>query len=197
VSNEDSAVNEESSSGLIQPDKAVDVALAEFNALRTEIVNHMTAQATLTGVGLTALGVILGFALRGGGDRELLLTIPLLATLVSLLHAGINYQITLIAGYIRTTLWPYLQGRVDEELPSWETYIATQRRPWGNFALAHLIGTPAIGLFVAASVVALLLAPANADPRLRNAGWGLTLLTILCVSRVIRMKRLSDRCPDE
>jgi hypothetical protein len=174
----------------------VDVALAEFNALRAELVNHMVAQATVMGVGLTALGVIFGFAIRDGGDRQLLLVVPLVTALVSLLHAGRNYQITLIGSYIRWRLWPYLQGRVGKELPSWEMYIAEYRSKWRNFVLAHMIDTPAIVLFVAASVFSLLLVPKDTDPALRNAGWALTFLTVLCSSHVIRVKWRSDQRAD-
>jgi hypothetical protein len=174
-------------------DTAVEVALAEFNALRGEMLNHMNAQATLMGIGLTALGFVFGFAIRDGGDRQLLLTVPLLATFVSLLHAGRYYQISVIASYIRERLWPYLQRQIGEELPSWEMHIAMHRGDRRNFMLSHLIDTPAIALFVAASVFALLLVPEDSDPVLRHTGWALTLLSVLCVALVIRVKQRFDR----
>lgn len=74
-------------------DRVVDVALAEFNALRAEIVGHTTAQYAFVGVALTALGVILGLVIREGGDGRLPLAVPPLTALVSLLHAAISYRL--------------------------------------------------------------------------------------------------------
>ncbi len=50
----------EKAEGPVYRERAVDVAIAEFNALRAEIVSHVTAQAALVGLALTAAGVILG-----------------------------------------------------------------------------------------------------------------------------------------
>jgi hypothetical protein len=58
------------------PDRAVDVGLAEFETLRAEIVNHLSAQAAVVGLGLTGLGVIIGFSVKEGGSERLLLAIP-------------------------------------------------------------------------------------------------------------------------
>lgn len=63
----------------LDPKRAIDVAVAEFNALRAEIVARMTKQAALLGVSLTALGVIAGLAYQDAGDERLLLGIPPLA----------------------------------------------------------------------------------------------------------------------
>lgn len=42
----------------------VEVALAEYTALRAEILTRLSAQTTLVGVCLTAVGVVFGLALR-------------------------------------------------------------------------------------------------------------------------------------
>jgi hypothetical protein len=44
--------------------KSVDVALAEFNALRAEVAGRISAQSTFLGAGLTALGLIAGFVVK-------------------------------------------------------------------------------------------------------------------------------------
>jgi hypothetical protein len=192
---ETSAGNDRSSSGPVQTDKAVDVALAEFHALRTETIHHMAARATLVGVGLTAVGVLFGFAIRQGGDRELLLAVPLLAALVSLLHAGRAFRVTAIGDYIRTVLWPYLQRRVDHGLPSWETYFVTNRGKWWSLQLAIWVDAPVTVIFAAASVTALLLAPKDADSILWNVGWvftGLVICAPFCVLLLIQARRSED-----
>jgi hypothetical protein len=62
--------------------RALDVAIAEFNALRSEILSTATAQAALVGIGITALGIIVGFVVQKGGDRRLLLAVPAVAAVV-------------------------------------------------------------------------------------------------------------------
>ena len=64
-------------------EKRVDVALAEFNALRAEIVASANAGNALIGVGLTALAVIVGFVVKDEGDERLLLAVPPLAAVGS------------------------------------------------------------------------------------------------------------------
>lgn len=138
------------------PNRAVDVALAEFNALRAEIVSNITAQAALVGLGLTALGVIAGFVAKEGGDERLLLTIPPLSMLVVLLHTAWTYRSALIGDYIGKTLWPYLETQVGRPLPSWQAKVAERRRMTPrSVAKGIFIDFPAMALFIVASVFAL------------------------------------------
>jgi hypothetical protein len=63
--------------------KRVDVAVAEYNAIRAGM-NQLTAgHAALTGLALTGLGVIFGFALDEKGDIRLLLAVPPIALFVA------------------------------------------------------------------------------------------------------------------
>jgi hypothetical protein len=138
------------------PDRSVDVALAEFNALRAELVSHLTTQAGVVGLGLTALGVIVGFTVKEGGSERLLLAIPPLTLLVVLLHTAGSWRSNLLGNYIRKDLWPYLASRVgDERLPSWEHEVAARQRPWKAVLMALIIDFPAMAIFIVASVVAL------------------------------------------
>jgi hypothetical protein len=56
------------------------------------------------GVGLTALGVIIGFVVKDHSDKGLLLAIPPLAFGVNVIWAVENRQIGWLGGYIRR-LW--------------------------------------------------------------------------------------------
>jgi hypothetical protein len=160
-------------------DKAVAVALAEFNALRAEVVSHITAQAALVGLGLTALGVVAGLVIEEGGDQRLLLAIPPLATLVVLLHAAGTYRLALIGHYISTTLWPYLDKQVrGEPLPSWEKKREERLLKTPSIlAKAILLDFPAMILFIAASPVALLHVDERESPWWW-LGWLLMLIAI-------------------
>lgn len=138
-------------------DRSVDVALAEFNTLRAEIVSHLNAQAAVVGLGLTALGVIVGFTVKDGGSERLLLAIPPLTLLVVLLYTAGSWRMALIGNYIWTELWPYLTKRVgDESLPSWEGKVAKRQQPLKAIPIAVIIDFPAGAIFIGAGIVALL-----------------------------------------
>jgi hypothetical protein len=137
-------------------EKAVDVAVAEFNALRAEIVSHVTAQAALVGLALTAAGVIVGFTVKDGADQRLLLALPPLALLVVLLHTAETFRSALIGRYIATELWEDLEERVGD-LRSWEARVAERRQRHVLLLLPEmfLLEFPAMAIFILAGVYAL------------------------------------------
>lgn len=158
------------------PDRTVDVALAEFNALRSELVSHLTAQGAVVGVGLTALAVVTGFVVKEGGEERLLLLVPPITLLVVLLHSAGTYRSVKIGTYIRDWLWPYLESQVGT-LPSWEEKVAQGRRSWTTVPRVAFVDFPAMALFIVASIVALAVV---ADGELAWwAGCGMTLAAIL------------------
>lgn len=139
------------------PDRAIDVGLAEFETLRAEIVSHLNAQAAVVGLGLTGLGVIIGFSVKEGGNERLLLAVPPLTLLVVLLHSASSYRLALIGSYIRKELWPYLKERVgDKRLPSWEGRVGERQRSWRSIPLSLVVDFPAMAIFILGSIVALL-----------------------------------------
>lgn len=137
-----------------QTDRAVDVALAEFTSLRTEMAARVNIQAALVGVALTAIGVIFGLVLDKGGNTLLLLAVPPLALIVNVLHLAESHRIGLIMDYIDGELWPYLQLQVGH-VPSWEgTVLARQWTP-STVAVATLLDGAVTGLLLGASILAL------------------------------------------
>jgi hypothetical protein len=146
----------EKTEGPVYRERAVDVAIAEFNALRAEIVSHVTAQAALVGLALTAAGVILGFTVKEGADQRLLLAIPPLTLLVVLLHTAETFRAALIGRYIATELWEDLEGRVGK-LRSWEARVAERRQLPLHLLLPEifLLDFPAMAIFILASGYAL------------------------------------------
>lgn len=135
-------------------EQAVEVMLAEFNALRAEILGHATAQAAVVGIGLTALGIIIGFVAKEGGSDRLLLAIPPLALGVILLHTSERYRINMIGRYIRQKLWPSLQQEVGT-VPSWQIEDNARRLSGKLNALAVLLNFAGIGIFLVASIATL------------------------------------------
>ena len=131
-----------------------DVDLAEFVALRAEIVGHQSAQTTLVSVCLTAVGVVIGLVLSDkGAPPELLLVVPLISSGLGLFYASHSRVCLIIGQYIRLRLWPRLRGAGD----SWEEYLLSLRRENGSRSLRHF-SLQALGgtvVFVMPSVGAL------------------------------------------
>jgi hypothetical protein len=167
-----------------KPDKRAEVALAEFNALRAEILSEASAGAATVGVGLTALAVIVGFVVKDGGDERLLLTIPVLALVVNLLQAAVHHRIIRIGTYIEVDLWPYLQKfGPDDRPPSWEESEARSGSGVIRKAMDLLSDVPAIALFSAAGVAAVIHA-GHLDHTFQTVGWvcaGLSIVLPACL----------------
>lgn len=104
-------------------DKRTDVVIAEFNALRAEMVARITIQATLIGTGITGIGVVVGFAIGQTGNRSLLVLVPLISALVLFLYANQSYRIIVLGDYIRRCQLKYLRDIFGSSLPSWEYEI--------------------------------------------------------------------------
>lgn len=155
---------------------AVEVALAEFNALRAEIVSTRTAQGAVIGAGLTAVGLAFTFALQQSGERELLLAVPPLALIASSLHVAESYRIHKLGDYIRCTLWPWLQVRTGYP-HSWEAEHAHGSPAARNVVPAIMFDGAVPALFAAAALAALLLAE-DVDWPVMVAGGLATLMTL-------------------
>ncbi len=179
------------------PAKARDVPLAEFTALRAEIVSRITLQAALVGIGLTALGVILGLVVKKDGDQRLLMAIPPLALVVNLLYSAETYRMSELGTYVRTRLWPYLRDSADPSLDSWEGYLADRRKSLWRLPLIALVDIPAMGLFCTSSVAAMILVD-DVSNTLRWVGWVLAVVSVLAPAflgaRVIIAAR-EPECP--
>jgi hypothetical protein len=135
---------------------AVDVLLAEYNALRSEIVSHVTVQAAVVGLGLTALGVIVGLAANSAADHRILLLVPPLGLFVVLIYSAETYRSAAIEIFIYRRIWPRLE-KVVGELPSWERQAGLERKlGLGSVGISALIDLPAMAVFVLAGIGSLI-----------------------------------------
>ncbi|WP_206784831.1 hypothetical protein [Amycolatopsis sp. MtRt-6] len=89
--------------------------LAEFTALRAEIVLHSEQQWKTTTVLITTTGAVFGFALSGSGRMPLLLIIPFAAYLLCTQWVHSHDLINRAAHYIRTELGPKVPGGLGYE----------------------------------------------------------------------------------
>ncbi len=140
------------SGGAQDSDPGVQLALAEYDALRAEILNARSTQGTLVGAGVAAVGLVFAFSAQVS-QRDYLLAVPPLAFVVSMLHLAESRRIHRLGDYIRLTVWPYLTRGGCTYKASWEEQHA---RPAPNKLLA-IIGFEAVVplLFVGISLVAM------------------------------------------
>ncbi len=160
--------------------RGVDVALAEFNALRTEIVGIRNTQAALVGVALTAIGALFTLGLKDPdpGDERLLLAVPPLALIVSLLHLGESFRIHRLGDYIRDRIAVYLNDKTGYE-PCWEKWHYERVRKLGTVISATVFDGAVTLLLVAASISALWYSGVA-----WNEGTGLLALTATALSAI-------------
>jgi hypothetical protein len=145
----------------------VQIALAEFNALRGEIISHSTTQAGLIALAVTAIGLVGGFVIKEDGDPRLLLILPFLVSAAGIHSAEQGRGIALMGTYIRDSLWPYLDrihgedGLVGEAMPSWEQTVTDFRDRkkhkgrWTHPSFLLLSGLPGTLIFFFGSAVPL------------------------------------------
>jgi hypothetical protein len=134
-------------------ERIVDVVLAEYNALRAEIVSHINVQAAVVGLGLTAIGVLVGFAAKGDGNHQALLMVPPLSLLVVLIYSAETYRSASIEIYIYHRIWPTLELNV-AKLSSWERTAACKRVKRNGVWEALVIDFPALAVFLFAAIIA-------------------------------------------
>jgi hypothetical protein len=95
--------------------------LAQYTALRDEIVHRLAAQQAIFGLHIAANGALLGVVLGGQVPRvNLLLASPLLSSVLGLAYADHTRRISIMGTYIRIRLWPEVCGRAGTALPAWE-----------------------------------------------------------------------------
>ncbi|MEU8001815.1 hypothetical protein AB0B66_11680 [Catellatospora sp. NPDC049111] len=99
-----------------------DGAIAEFTALREEIIARHNNQQSLLSIQLTAAGALFSLALSGADKAAVLLVLPLVTYMLAGRHVAHSYACHSIAAYISTEL----SGRVQGGL-GWETWLQPRR----------------------------------------------------------------------
>jgi hypothetical protein len=181
--------------------RVVDILLAEYNALRSEIVSHVTVQAAVVGLGFTGIGVVAGLVAKTAGGDQVLLLVPPMSFFVVLIYSAETYRSAAIEIYIYQCIWPRLESEVGT-LPSWERHAGSERRVSGRAAvLSVLIDLPAMSVFVLASGGSLVIVrDFTAD---WWAGVGFTVATLAALGSVAWIiqrdsaKALLERCPED
>ena len=187
--------------------RALQVALAEFNALRAEIAARTTTQGSLITLVVTAIGIVAGLVVKDDGDPRLLLILPFLVAAAGIHSSEQDRAIALLGTYIRDELWPHLGGLVDDEsIPSWENVVSDFRNS-GKHRKAKILwssrllsGVPGVLIFGFGSVVPLVVLPfveGALDQAIYWVVWGLgvaltVMYAVLAPSAWLLAKPLSE-----
>lgn len=127
--------------------------LEEFKALRAEITQRSTAQATLIQINITAIGIVLGGFFSNAIDNRVLFIIPVLSPMLGMLYLDHNLAIGNLGRFIQQKIKRDLFELLDASLPDYEEFVRTLelRRLERGF----LLGVPIFVMFALIPIGAL------------------------------------------
>jgi hypothetical protein len=136
--------------------KVLDVALAEFKALRDEIGSRATSSHTLININVVVSGVVAGLVVNNPGRVALLLLLPIVSPVLGLLWLDHAHNIRNLGDYINATLRPLIVrtlGAGGDEALAWEAYVDRYERR----ALLRFVplGVPVLVLFAGVPLASL------------------------------------------
>lgn len=134
------------------PELKLTAAMAEFEALRAEILSIRQVKRNILSVALAAYAAIFSFALGKGGDPSLLLVVPPLGLVLCWFELSETIQIDRIAEYIRDQVWPEI-GELTDYRHSWETrhdHLSTCRKALLGILLDGAFPLMSVGVSTAA-----------------------------------------------
>ncbi|MFI0796675.1 hypothetical protein ACH4OY_28905 [Micromonospora rubida] len=140
---------------------AVDVALAEFAALRGEIDNLASAHRATMGLNITVVVALAGFVLTNHADPHLILALPPASGAIGLVYQWYVLHAKKIGDYINEHLRPMLVEHTgDDRVLGWEHQLRTTVYPTvgSNLSgrLSYLLLFPAVPVVSLAAAVPLL-----------------------------------------
>ena len=101
--------------------------MAEFSALRSEILDLNNAQRALISLNLTASATLTGFAVAGDRRAGLMVVVAFLSSTLGLLYINYARAIRRAGDYI----WERLSGDLDMEWELWLRTRKTKEKLWG------------------------------------------------------------------
>jgi hypothetical protein len=113
--------------------------VAEFNAMRAEIIFRATSQATLMQINITAAGTVAVFALSDKIHALTMIIIPILSPVLGILWLDHDATIMKLGGFIKSKLkLAYRQVVFNFDFPDYESYANTaDALPVPRFAILN------------------------------------------------------------
>ncbi len=160
----------------------LEIALAEFSALRAEILQRIQLQQVVLGLTITAVGTLLGVALAGPQSRAvLLLATPYLTSALGFAYFDHARRIEQAGSYVRKMLWPDFRLLSTERLHSWEDSFAIVVTGRSRFE-AFLSGAYLVTVFVVSPVAANLYVAIEQHWRLPSGQWVLWSVGVMNIA---------------
>jgi hypothetical protein len=131
---------DEERNGAQAEDKSVIMSalVAEFNAMRAEILFRATSQATLMQLNITAAGTVAFFALADGARALTMIIIPILSPILGILWLDHDATILKLGRFIKTDLKPTCNAVANFNLPDYERYAeGADALPAPRFAILN------------------------------------------------------------
>ncbi len=139
--------------GPIFEDKESDLLLAEYNTLRTELLQRFSTRHQLMSLTLTIFGTFLGFTAFGSKSIDFVLLYPVLAFFMSNVYLSNILKIDKITYYVKT-IEEYVSGNSAAgfgKIFGWQTFCDKkhepkkgQLRPFGARFIFPITGTLAL-----------------------------------------------------
>lgn len=174
-----------------------EIDLAEFTALRAEILAIKQTEATVVAAALTILAAVGGFALaKKDGRIETLLVLPLVLSGLGLLQIRGADQTIRIGVYLRDHLWSRLPTPTKAEFVSWEHFISAYRLNGSRTVSAYAaIGVlPRLLIFAAPSISTLVITCGQWNSHLAPLWWS-GLASVLAFGALALTLRREPRPP--
>jgi hypothetical protein len=169
---------------------STDVALAEYDALRAEILNVEQFEQRGFAGALTIVAAVGSFALaKKDGRLELLMVLPVVLSGLGLLQAHCVQQISQLGDYIREHLWTRLPVDPSAECLSWEHLIeAGRRRSRPGYLVGGLLAR--VLIFGLPSVASIVITGHQWNTNLAALWWGDVLVVV--VSGILALRVLIE-----
>ncbi len=174
----------------------VQVLLAEFSALRAEILQDLSTQWVIFVFQLTAASIVFSFSLTSGSRTGFLLIIPVISYMLASRFMQNSHSIHELGTYIMTELNPRVPGGLKWE--EWHRNRRAYRNPFTISWLAPLpVVFPGVSLLALAWVVPYILEARNISIADRCFLWLVWvfdfLMTIMSVYYFRTTRRLHRR----
>ena len=135
--------------------------MAEFDALRSDILARTNAQFTLAGAGLTAVGVAVGVAFSEKGNAQVVIAVPFLSAAIILAYTFESMRVVYNRRIhtLQTVALAKQAACEEEALPSWEKYLSETGGRHRSILTSGLTEGALVGIFLIAGIVLAIWSP--------------------------------------
>jgi hypothetical protein len=142
----------------------LELAVAQYQEVRSEIGRILQAKTALIGLALTASSALAAYGFSSEGRREVLLILPYVLAGLALIYLNYSVIARTDGDYLRAELWPFLQnllspadGGPPKEVPCWEGWTHDRQVERGRSSSAGLTTLLGQGIVFGAPALAALI----------------------------------------